>query len=199
MATIQLRCECGKIQGKAEVPAPSSGNRVVCYCKDCQAFAEQLSPERILTAHRGTAIFQLSPASVQWTNGSEHIRCLRLSPEGLFRWYAGCCKTPIANTLKPGFPFVGLIEKVISAQDRTEERLGPVRAHAYPQHANPPLPEDILRNNRVWPMMIRVLLKILGWKLTGKGRPNPFFDRHSQPMSQPEIVSTKKLKHDETL
>ncbi|MCG2837480.1 DUF6151 family protein [Photobacterium sp. WH77] len=191
MATIQLKCECGELHGAAEVPAPSSGNRVVCYCKDCQAFAEQLSPERILTAHQGTAIFQLSPASVQWTNGSEQIRCLRLTPEGLFRWYAGCCKTPIANTLKPGFPFVGLIEKVISAQDRTEEHLGPVRAHAYPQYANPPLPEDILRNNRVWPMMIRVLLKILSWKLTGKGRPNPFFDRHAQPMSQPEIVSKK--------
>ncbi|KDM93416.1 DUF6151 family protein [Photobacterium galatheae] len=189
MATIHLACECGKVQGTAQVPAPSSGNRVVCYCKDCQAFAEQLQPARILTAHRGTAIFQVSPSSVQWTKGAEQIRCLRLTPKGLYRWYAGCCQTPLANTLKPGFPFVGLIETAIVPEDRTEAHLGPIRAHAYPQHADPVLPEEILRTNRVWPMMIRIMLKILGWKLTGKGHPNPFFSRDGQPKVQPEIVN----------
>ncbi|MDO6707519.1 DUF6151 family protein [Photobacterium sp. 1_MG-2023] len=192
MTTLHLRCACGEIQGKAEVPSPESGNRVVCYCKDCQAFAMQLQPEKILTPHRGTAIFQVSPSSIQWHQGVEHIRCLRLTAAGLHRWYAGCCQTPLANTLKPSFPFVGLIETAITPEDRTDKNLGPVRAHAYPQHANPRLPQDILQHNRVWPMVIRVMLKILGWKLTGKGKPNPFFDSQGRPLTQPEVIDSTR-------
>jgi len=42
MTTLSLKCKCGKVKGRATDITPSSGNRVVCCCSDCQAFAAYL-------------------------------------------------------------------------------------------------------------------------------------------------------------
>jgi hypothetical protein len=41
----------------------------------------------------------------------ERIVGLRLTPNGLYRWYASCCKTPLGNTLGPAIPFVGIVAR----------------------------------------------------------------------------------------
>ncbi len=41
-ATHPLRCRCGRLQG--HVTLEGRNTRVVCYCKDCQAFARFLDP-----------------------------------------------------------------------------------------------------------------------------------------------------------
>jgi hypothetical protein len=39
-----------------------------------------------------------------------HLRLMRLSEKGLLRWYAGCCDTPLFNTMAtPKVPFVGVL------------------------------------------------------------------------------------------
>jgi hypothetical protein len=104
MADIPLRCSCGRVRGVARAVLPSAGFRFVCYCNDCQPFARFLERPDILDAGGGMDIFQLPPGQVTFTAGLDALRCVRLSSKVL-RWFADCCRTPIANTAAdPRFP-----------------------------------------------------------------------------------------------
>ena len=113
MADITLKCHCGRMGGTARAVSPSAGFRFFCYCMDCQAFARFLERPDILDAAGGTDIFQMPPVQVTFTAGFEALRCVRLSSKVL-RWYADCCRTPIANTAAgPRFPVVALIHSIM--------------------------------------------------------------------------------------
>ena len=108
MQDIAFSCRCG--QTHWSTPATKNVTRLICYCNDCQAFANHLGADHILESNGGSEIAQVSPRGVKISKGIENVGCLRLSPKGLMRWYAGCCDTPMANTLaNPGVPFVGLL------------------------------------------------------------------------------------------
>jgi hypothetical protein len=58
-----LRCRCGTVSGW--VKEPRSANRVVCYCKDCQAFAYFLGQEnQILDERGGSEVIQILPKNL---------------------------------------------------------------------------------------------------------------------------------------
>ena len=121
---LQLRCRCSHVRGVASEVSPSSGFRFVCYCNDCQAFARFLDRADVLDAAGGTDIFQLPPGRVKLTAGADAVCCLRFSGK-VFRWYADCCRTPIANTAAtPRFPVLGLIHSFMSdeAEGRSPRR-----------------------------------------------------------------------------
>ena len=84
---IPLRCRCGHVRGTATGMSPSSGIRLVCYCKDCQAFAQILQRTDVLDGVGGTDIFQMPPGHVQIAAGADALRCLTFSNKVL-RWYA---------------------------------------------------------------------------------------------------------------
>jgi hypothetical protein len=114
MSTLaELRCHCGELRGSVTDPSPRTVNRVVCYCDDCQAFAHQLGRADLLDARGGTDIVQVAPASLKFVQGQRRIVGLRLTSNGLFRWYASCCNTPVGNSLNPAIPFVGIIARGI--------------------------------------------------------------------------------------
>src|SRR5262245_19575480 len=93
-----LHCRCGTI--KRSINDPRSANHAICYCRDCQAFAHFLGREKdILDERVGSDIVQILPKNLAFTQGSEALACMRLTPQGMLRWYAGCCNTPIGNTL----------------------------------------------------------------------------------------------------
>src|SRR5262245_34848405 len=94
---LPLRCSCGRVRGIVNELEPSSGFRLVCYCKDCQGFARVLDRADVLDRAGGTDIVQMPPGRVKLTAGIDAVRSLRFSNR-VFRWYAGCCRTPIANT-----------------------------------------------------------------------------------------------------
>jgi Family of unknown function (DUF6151) len=95
--THSISCHCGKLKGTLN--RNQEVNRCVCYCADCQAFARFLKREHdILDEMGGTSIIQTIPANVTFTEGTEHLTCMRLTTNGLLRWYAACCNTPIGNT-----------------------------------------------------------------------------------------------------
>jgi hypothetical protein len=94
---LPLRCRCGRVRGIASEFAPSGGFRLVCYCKDCQGFARFLDRADVLDAAGGTDIAQMPPGRVKLTVGTDAVRSLQFSNK-VFRWYADCCGTPIANT-----------------------------------------------------------------------------------------------------
>jgi hypothetical protein len=180
---LLLRCQCGCVRGVARGVAPSAGFRFVCYCTDCQAFARFLDRPDALDAAGGTDIFQMAAGRVTLTAGTDAVRRLAFSGKVL-RWYAGCCRTPIANTAaSPGFPVVALIHSFIDdAADGglRDEALGPPLCRIYERSAVAPLPP-----NAPPPPSLRIFIrrtsKVLAWWLRGLGRPNPFFEERSRP------------------
>jgi hypothetical protein len=173
---LPLSCRCGHVRGTAREVAPSAGFRLVCYCRDCQAFAHFLMPT----------------GRLQLTAGMEAVRCLRLSSKGIFRWYADCCRTPIGNTAGPRFPVVGLIHSFMrdEAGGRSrDEVLGPPVCRIYERSAVGPLPPDAPA-----PPSLGVFFRrgstIFGWWWHGLGRPNPFFDAATKaPLSAPRVLT----------
>ncbi len=196
MYHIKLECQCGRVQGMGRDIAPTDGTRVKCYCRDCQAFAHYLnSTQAILDEYGGTDIYQLAPARLSFSQGQDLIRCVRLTNKGLFRWYASCCNTPIANTVSGKVPFVGLIHNIIADEPiageplTTQEKLGPVQAHVNTASATSPLPANIIQQAHARRYTMKILIRILWWKLSGKGKPSPFFDASGAPISRPHRVN----------
>jgi hypothetical protein len=206
---LPLRCRCGHLRGVARQVAPSSGFRFVCYCKDCQAFARFLAhvPENsalafrngqapmqepdVLDAAGGTDIFQLPPGRVTFTTGTDAMRCLCFSSRVL-RWYADCCRTPIANSAASArFSVVGLIHSIFDREGSRsrDETLGPPLCRLYERSATGPLPP-----NAPVPLSFGLFARrgplLLGWWMRGLARPNPFFDELTNaPRAVPRLLA----------
>ena len=160
------------IRGVARGASASSGIHVVCYCADCATFAEALDRADVLDADGGSDIFQVAPATVRIDEGHAQVRCLRLSPEGLHRWYAGCCHTLIANTMGLKSPFVGLLTDFVAPPDgkTVDDVLGPPVAHVNGRAAGHPVPPHV-HPRLPFGAILRVLAKAPGWLVTGRGQP----------------------------
>ena len=186
---LALACRCGTVRAIAHGVTPDIGNHCVCYCDDCQAFPKALGRPDVLDANGGTDIFQLSPARLEFTHGIERVECLRLTPKGLARWYAGCCNTPIGNTMAtPGVPFVGLIRSFV--REPASDALGPVRARVFREFATgdkAAIPPD---NQSRWAMLVRVVGLMIGWRLRGDHKRSPFFGPLTRtPLKAPRVLS----------
>ena len=190
MADVPLKCRCGTVQGVAKNISPNSGTRVVCYCDDCQAFAKYLGNEaEILDDYGGTDIFQLTPAQVKITSGAEQLRSMRLSSNGLIRWYTHCCRTPIGNTISAAVPFLGMVHCFIDDKGN-DETLGPVRFYLAGQFAQGSSEIQQLHKGVPMGLWVRNLPRLLLAKLQGKNKPSPFFDADGEPVSAPEIYTS---------
>jgi hypothetical protein len=128
---VSLKCRCGSFRGVASDISSSTGSRIICYCDDCKAYAHYLGQSKeVLDSNGGTDVFPVTPCKLKITHGAENLKCLRLSDKGMFRWYAGCCKTPIANSMPTHkIPFAGVISTIMChANDHItrDEALGPI-------------------------------------------------------------------------
>ncbi|HET9958345.1 MAG TPA: DUF6151 family protein [Polyangiaceae bacterium] len=177
---VELRCRCGKVHGWLKGTAPSTVNRMVCYCSDCQAFLHHLGRADLMDAHGGTEIVQVPPNSISYDRGTELIAGVRLAPGGMHRWYASCCKTPLGNTRTPALPFVGLPHEVLfgaPSPERRTEAFGPNRGAVALERAIGGIPEGVVKPKAS--SLLRVVWLLLGWKLSGKAWPHPFFERNA--------------------
>jgi Family of unknown function (DUF6151) len=188
--TLPLRCQCGTIQG--ELTELRKVNRALCYCKDCQAFARVLGQEsRVLDPLGGSDIIQVLPKSIRFTQGSEALACLRLGPKGILRWYAGCCRTPIGNTLPTRkLSFIGLVHTCLApGQISLDEAFGPVTAWVHTQSANgSPKPKQVGVGKSIgW--FIRTTLKA---RLNGDYKLTPFFHPETgAPVATPVVLASR--------
>jgi hypothetical protein len=188
---LPLRCRCGHVRGVALDVAPCTGFRFVCYCQDCQMFTRFLERPDVLDTAGGTDIFQMPTGRVKLIAGTDAVRCLHFSSK-IFRWYTGCCRTPIGNTAGPRFPVVGLIHSFMSdhADGRSrDEVLGPPLCRIYERSATGPLPSNAPAPPSLSLFVLRSS-RILGWWLRGLGRSTPFFDNHTHaPLSVPRVLT----------
>jgi Family of unknown function (DUF6151) len=183
-----LRCQCGTIRGV--VADPRNANRCVCYCRDCQAFAHFLGrAEAVLDERGGSEIIQIPPRNLTFTQGSEALACMRLTEKGLLRWYAGCCNTPIGNTLAtPKISFIGLVHNCLeSGAQSLDDSFGPIRAWVNPKGAKgDPKPEVVGQGPVVWWFITRVLRA----RLNGDYKRNPLFNADTgKPVMIPRVLS----------
>jgi len=182
---IELRCRCGEVRGIVADPSPRSVNRVVCYCDDCQAYAHQLGRPDLLNEKGGSDIVQLAPAALSFTKGQDRIAGLRLSPKGLYRWYAKCCNTPVGNTMGPTLPFVGIPVQSFDTT-RPDDCFGAPVAEIFGKSAVGEPPAGSTRFNPA--MFLRAIGKVIGWRLRGKTWPHPFFARDTRAPIYPVTV-----------
>ena len=187
MATHPLQCTCKTLIG--EIDAAARFNRGLCFCKDCQAFAHFLgrAPE-ILDDRGGTGIVQTQPSMVRLTAGQSQLACVRLTPNGLTRWYTKCCNTPIGNTpANYKFAFVGLIDMCLKSPPQSlDERYGPVEMWVHTQSAigDPkPRTQGTLRAIR------HLMGGLISARVTGRYKRTPFFSARGELVAVPTILA----------
>jgi hypothetical protein len=187
---IELHCRCGEVRGHVRDASPKTVNRAVCYCADCQAYLHHLGRADLLDEHGGTDIVQVAPASLTFDRGVERIVGVRLTPKGLYRWYARCCKTPVGNTLGPTLPFVGIVAHAFEGPStRPDDVFGKPAGGVWGQFAVGTPPEGSTKLNLR--LVARSFQRMLGWRLRGKTWPHPFFDRTTRSPSRPVSILSR--------
>lgn len=191
---LPIRCDCGKLEGVARAVSPTAGTHLTCYCDDCQRFQHLIGhADRVLDEHGGTVIFQMSAGRIEITRGREHLACLRLTPKGTLRWYASCCNAPLGNTLAtPALPFCGVIttcfDRSAAGGEAVDRALGPLKPGVFGKFALGDR-TAIDAHDRIPLSAIRILGKVIGWRLGGAAKHSPFFDSEGKPVAAPRIVS----------
>lgn len=186
-----IRCRCGTLTGY--VSHPGRARRGVCYCRDCQTYANFLNRKGgILDDMGGTDVVATLQKHVSLTRGIEALACVSLTRNGLLRWYAGCCDTPIGNTTRDfRLSYIGLVHTCLhDASGSMDSVFGPVRMRVNTKSAK----------GRVQPTPFGTLAAVLGLsssliraRLDGSYRRTPFFDPvQGAPVVSPRILTASE-------
>jgi hypothetical protein len=185
-----LSCRCGALQGRVALNRAAS--RVICHCKDCQAFARFLGREGdVLDAQGGSEIVQLAPDCVEFTHGQEQLAVMKLSETGMLRWYAACCRTPLGNTMSSrNLPFVGMLHSCLDTAPLAVS-FGPVRARFNAVSAlGDPKPVD----QGVFLSVLQVAARLVVGRLSGRYLRTPFFTAANQPVAEPLVITPQECE-----
>ena len=193
---MEIQCQCGAFRARLRSFPANTPGRLVCYCDDCQSYLRHLQRADLLDPNGGTEVIPVYPADVEVLQGREHLRCTRLSPNGIFRFSTSCCNTPIANT-RPGHPWAGFLRCVYTAgsdAQALDRLLGPVRSRIMGRYAvgtppaGTPKTFDLKALLTVMPFMLK-------GKLLRKSRPSPFFaEDGATPVVVPYVLSKAERK-----
>lgn len=191
---LPIKCKCSKVKGILKQVNPNSGNHAICMCIDCQTYAHYLGvQDRVLDENGGTEIFQTSPSKIEFHEGKEFVKCLRLSPTGTSRWYTDCCNTPLANTISLEKDFAGVILDSIDFEKTDKiEAIGPIKYRLMGKYGRGKLPKG---TNPGFPklLVIKMIFKLTLGKLLKSYLPNPFFNEETGKHNcTPTIVTKEK-------
>lgn len=180
-----LRCRCGRVKGV--IAAEVRANHVICYCKDCQAFAHFLGrASDVLDERGGSDVVQIMPKHLTFTQGADALACMRLTEKGLLRWYASCCKTPIGNTLAtPKLSFIGLLHSCLE----NPAAFGPVQVVVNTHSAKG---EPKPKQQGVGTMLGWFFRNALKARFTGEYKRTPLFRADGAPIVTPQVLSSEE-------
>lgn len=191
---MEIQCECGKFRAELTQFPKNTPGRLKCYCDDCQTFLHYLKRADLLDENGGTEIIPAYPADIKLIAGKEHLKCIRLSPTGMFRFFAACCNTPIANTA-PQRAWVGIHRRVYTVKypNKIDDELGPVKSSIMGKFAKgTPPPGTPQKFN--FKGMLTVMPYLLKGALLGKSKHSPFFES-GEAIASPKVLSSEELKH----
>lgn len=182
---MQIECTCGEVKAQVKNLPKASPGRLICYCDDCQNFLKSIGKENLLDYAGGTEIIPVYPKNFEITSGKEQLKCLRLSPKGLFRWYSSCCNTPFGN-VQPGFPWLGLTSIVFKNTD-LEKTFGPIRSRVCGKFATNTPPKGASDNFKLRDIFVVAPFLLKGF-LFKKFKPSPYFKSDGKtPIIKPEV------------
>jgi len=183
-----LRCQCGNLRGY--VSHPEGVSRGVCYCKDCQAYAHFLGKAGdVLDEMGGTDVVATLPKHVTFTHGLEALACMSLTEQGMLRWYASCCNTPIGNTPRDfKVSHVGLVHTCLEDPSRTlDSSFGPVRMRVNRKNAKG-RPKSMPISTLV--SVLRFMRSLIRARLDGGYKHTPFFvPEQGTPVVPPKVLT----------
>lgn len=194
MVEIPLRCSCGSFTASAGLVEEGRRARLVCYCDDCQAYAEFLGrSDDMLDAHGGTQVCQTTPRRYRVASGAEHIACVSLKEKGLKRWYVSCCNTPIANTTRAAkVAFVGVPRVAVADSEQVlTEKAGAVSAKVNGRFARGGCPSDAHPKVPLG-MMVSWMKLALSLQIRGEAKPHPFFDAAGTPIVEAQVLTVEE-------
>ena len=172
MTDLPFACRCGTVRGTLRDVAPGAGTHLVCYCRDCRAYARHLGDDAALDADGGTDIFQTSAAQLEIEAGQDYIACLRMTSRGPLRWYAACCNSAIGNTpALAGIPFAGFVTAHFAGRDA----FGPIVARVFTESSTPPAGTPPPKKFGLPRVALGFMRTTLAARLAGDHRRHPFF------------------------
>jgi hypothetical protein len=184
-----LQCACGQLKGT--LVAGAKYMRAVCYCRDCQAYAESLGePGKILDANGGTDVVASLQSHVRFTDDIEQLACLSLTERGLLRWYAACCGTPIANTPRdPKISYVGIIHTALDRDaSHLDSTFGPPQLATNVDTARGAVASSGVRTLTA---TLRIIARIVQARIDGSWRRSPFFGSDFRPVVKPRVLGPR--------
>jgi hypothetical protein len=189
---MEIQCECGKFRAELTQFPRNTPGRLKCYCSDCQAFLQYLKRDDLLDENNGSEIIPAYPADIKLIAGKDFIKCLRLSPTGMFRFSTTCCNTPIANTA-PNRPWVGIHRRMYTVKDpdRLDKELGPVKSSIMGKDAKGTPPPGTPQKFNLKGMAI-VMPYILKGIFLGKSKPSPFFE-NGEAIVAPRVLTSADI------
>lgn len=171
--SVELQCDCGEVCLSLTDARAANVNRVICYCRDCQAYAHALERADLLDGAGGTDLVQIAAGTLRIEQGAERVRGMRLTANGAFRWYAACCNSPIANMASITAVGLGLFVSVFQLPPASIDKLvGKPMGGIHGEQAAGTAPAGT--SGITARIMARSVPKVMKWKVQGKMQPNPF-------------------------
>lgn len=183
----QLQCKCGSVRGL--LSHAENGIRGMCYCKDCRAYSCHLGIQSRTHDSLGGADFVAALGNqISITEGAQNIACISLSPNGLLRWYAKCCNTPIAGTPRNWkLPYVGLVRAFMENEPGAyESTFGDVKMRANTSSAKQPPPALALKS---FVSVASLMSRVFAASIRGSYKSTPFFQSGGEPVVVPTVLS----------
>ena len=189
---LPFACACGEVDGWIAQAGPREGDHVVCYCTDCQYFANHLGAgQRVLNPAAGTALFQSRCARMHLRKGRDKLACVHLTKKPTLRWYATCCSTPMFNTYANGrIPYVTTLTANCDPE-RRGKLLGPAIGHLF---TNEPIadPGNVHRMSLA-KLMRRFFRRMIKDVVSGDRRRSSLFDATTlEPIAKPNRLADMK-------
>jgi hypothetical protein len=187
---VHLRCHCGQVEG--EVDLSGAYARATCYCRDCRAFSRFLGRPGVMDASGGIDIVPMAPTAIRITSGAGQVACMSMGPKGLLRWYAACCRTPLAATPRdPKVFYAGLVTACLDGDPAVlDAALGPpgrvvINAGSATAPVKPTMLSFLLAG-------LRIFGPVIAARLRGRRSAAPFFDESGQPLREPEVITREQ-------
>jgi hypothetical protein len=189
MSMHPVQCKCGAVKGKLE--SIGTSNRLICYCTDCRAFAHFLGKATfVLDEQGGTEIVQVAQQRVSFCQGEDLLSAVRLSENGMIRWYATCCGTPIGNTMASRkAAFIGLIHSCLDRQQMDKD----FGADVAVLNTDTALGQTKPKQRGLLGILVRFIWIVVTNRVTGQYRKSPLFNSSGLPRVTPKILRADEL------